>query len=171
MVQMSADSLKNHLTNPLKTYLFDLIVPDPIGDGDSDTFNLRCQSTSIPGRSVGKILIPYKGSAGVGYAGKLAYTHTWDCVFVESEDVTVHDALYSWCQKIVHDRYNVGQGDLLNKKDLYLHMLSTAGVTVMRIKMIGCYPESIAEVPVSYDDEGSVMYPATWHYDRWEKVD
>lgn len=171
MTQMSADALKNNLSNVQRTYLWEVIIPSPVGDGDSNTFLLRCRSTAIPARRQGQILVPFKQSAGVAYPGKLAYDHTWACVFVEGEDKKVFDAFYSWMQEIVHDRLNTGSGDLSIKADLYLTLQSTAGENTTKIKMIGCYPMEQGELALSYDDEGNALLPITFSYDRWEKVD
>ena len=169
MANMSIDNLKNNLSNPARTYLWDVIIPRIVGEGDSDVLMLRCQSANIPGRSVGEILVPYKQSAGVKYPGKLTYPHTWDCTFIEGEDKKIFDAIYSWEQQIINDVTNVGIGDILIKSDIYLKMLSTKGENYMNIRLIGCYPQDVGDIAVSYDDEASVMYPVTWSYDRWEE--
>ena len=103
MALMGQDSLKANLTNPARSYLWDVLVPVPVGDGDSTTYQVRAQSTQIPGRKNESIAIPYKQTAGVVVAGKLSYDHTWTCEFIEGEDKKVFDAVYSWQQKIVHD--------------------------------------------------------------------
>jgi len=170
MTQMNASALQDNLSNPQKTYLWDVIIPNPIGGGDADTLMLRCQSTNRPGRSVGKILLPYKQSAGVSYPGKLTYSHTWDCTFVEGEDKATWNIIYSWMQKVIHDKTNIGTGDILIKSDIYIKLLGTAGAETLKIRLVGCYPESTPDIPLSYDDEGNVMHPVTWSYDRWEEA-
>lgn len=170
MPQMGLDSLKANLSNPARVYLWDVIIPSPIGDGDTDTLMLRCQSTNIPGRSVGTIAVPYKQSAGIQFPGKLAYSHTWECVFIEGEDKKIHDAIYSWMQRIVHDRDNVSDGDIAIKSDIWLSLITTKGEEYMKIKLIGCYPEAVGDVAVAYDTDERINYTVTFRYDRWERV-
>jgi len=171
MTTMNADALKNDLTNPQRTYMWEVLVPTPVGEGEAQDFLIRCQSTSIPERSVGTIVVPFKQSAGVVYPGKLTYTHTWDCTFIEGEDKKVFNAIYSWQQKIVHDRTNLGVGDFFVKTDIYLTLLSTQGEKTMRIKLVGAFPSVRGDVALNYDDEGNVLYPVTWSYDHWEEAD
>ena len=170
MAQMGVESLKHNLSNPARVYLWDVIIPNPLGDGDTDTLMLRAQTASIPGRSFGEILVPYKQSAGTKYPGKLTYDHTWDITFIEGEDKKMFDAFYSWVQKIVHDFDNVGDGDTEIKTDMYLQLLTTKQQPFQKIKLVGCYPQAIGNVDLAYDAENPVRYTVTFSYDRWEEA-
>ena len=70
MALMGLDSLKSNLTNPARTYLWEVVIPVPIGNGDTDTYTVRAQTTEIPARSNGEITIPFKQTAGIKVAGK-----------------------------------------------------------------------------------------------------
>ena len=94
-MEFSYDVLKNNLTNPQRTYLWEVLIPKPVGGGSSETFAVRAQSTEIPGASFATINIPYKQTAGVVFAGKLQYDHKWNATFIEGEDHIVYDA---FCQ-------------------------------------------------------------------------
>ena len=168
MAEMSVDSLKANLTNPARTYLWEVLIPTVPGGGDADAVLLRAQSTNKPGKSVGAIHVPYKQSAGIQYHGKLSYTHTWDVTFIEGEDKKIFEAINAWMQKVVHDATNVGDGDAAIKSDIYLNLLTTTGEIYQSIKMIGCFPQEVGDVAMAYDDEATVMYPVTFAYDRWE---
>jgi len=170
MTDMSVDALKDNLSDAQRSYLFELIIPNPVGGGNEETLRLRLMSTSLPGRSFGGILIPFKQSAGVKYPGKLTYDHTWDCVFVEGEDEKTFDALYAWFQSVIHDRTNMGTNDVVIKTDGILRMLGRDGAVTRKVKMIGLYPESLGDTPISQDDEGELRYTMTWSYDRWEDI-
>ena len=171
MPQMSTDQLRNNLTNPQRTYLWDVLIPNPVGGGDPDTISLRARSKSIPEASFGQILIPYKQSAGVVYPGKLSFPHDWDCTFIEGEDHAMFDIIYDWRQSIINDRTNIGTTDVAVKSDIYLKLLKTDGEESMKIRLVGCFPRVCPSVPLSYDDESELQYPVTWSYDRWEKVE
>ena len=168
MVQMGVDNLKNNLTNPQRLYLWEFQCMNPIGGGDGETLMLRCQTSEWPGQSFGQIHIPYKQSGGIEVPGKLTYDHILETTMIEGEDGVVHAAIMAWMQKIVHNKTNVGVGDSLIKTDVYIRLLSTAGEETKKIKLTGCFPLVKAKVPVSYDDEGNMLYPISWSYDRWE---
>jgi len=170
MANMGADSLRTNLTNPARTYLWEVMFANPIGEGDADVLMLRCQTTNIPGSSVGEILVPYKQSAGIKFPGKLTMSHTWTCTFVESSDKKVFDALHSWRQAIVHSRLNVGGPDIAIKSDIYLRLLDTKGQVYQTIRLVGCYIQAVDDTPLAYEDEDVVRYSATFSYDYWEEV-
>jgi hypothetical protein len=168
MADMGINSLKNNVTNPARTYLWEVIFANPLG-GNTDTLLLRARSTSIPGRSVGDIHLPYKGTGGVEYPGKLTFPHDWSCTFVESEDGKTWNALYDWSQKIVNAE--TGTSGLIIKTDVYLNLLNTDGSSRDKIKLVGAYIKNIADVALDYGGEALVNIVATWRYDYWVKVE
>jgi len=166
--KLSVANLKGNLTNPQRVYMWDVVIPEPIGGGDSDTLLLRCRSTNIPGESVGQITIPYKQTAGFVVPGKRTLSHTWTCEFVEGEDVKVSTALRGWLHAAVNSE-GVGGGDTNIKRDIYLVLVSTQGAETRKIKLVGCYIQDIAEAAVSYDTEAELLYSATFAYDEVEE--
>jgi len=172
MADMSQDVLKNNLTNPAKGFLWEVMFVNPIGGGDADALDARCQSSSIPGRSVGEITIPYKGTPGVRFPGKLQMSHNWSVTFVEStEDRKTFNALHAWHQAIVNDRTGLGGPDPAIQSDVYLKCLDQEGTTWLTIKLVGCYVSEIGEVSLSYETNTNIVFPVTLSYDRWEKVE
>ena len=164
----SVNSLKANLTNPARSYLWSVVFPNPIGGGNGDTLMLRCQSTSMPGRSVGNITVPFQAGADLQYPGKLKYEHTWSCTFLEGEDSAVLTAFYAWAQTIVNDDTNVGgnQADILS--DIYLQMVSTNNVNYAQYRLVNCYVESIGQVELDYTTEAIIKVPITFRYNSWE---
>ena len=166
---MSADNLKNNLSNPARAYLWEAMFTNPIGGGSAEVLMLRCQSANIPGRSVGEILIPFKQTAGIKFPGKLTVSHTWTTTFVEGMDKKVFNAIHAWNQAVVHDRLGVGGPDVTIKANEYLRLLDTQGNVIMKIKFVGMYPQAVDDVPVAMDSEAAVYYSVTWSFDHWEE--
>ena len=169
-MSFSVDSLRTNLTNPARAYLWEVEFINPIGGGDADTLTVRCQSASIPARSVNPIHVPYKQSAGIQYAGKLKYSQSWSLSFVEGEDKKIHDAIYGWQQQLVHDISNLSAGDEYIKADLYMRLQTTKGEDGMNIRLVGCFPISIGEVSLSQSTEDLIRYEVTFSYDRWQEI-
>lgn len=168
-MDFSADVLKNNLTNPQRTYLWEILIPSPVGGGDSQMFTVRAQSTEIPSISVGKILIPYKQTPGIVVAGKQEVDHTWEITIVEGEDHAVYDALYAWLSKIVDPITGVGVGDPLYRTDLILILQNTTGGDNLKIKIKSAYVQSISKAALSYESDGYLKYTVTFAFNNIEK--
>lgn len=165
---MSVNSLRNNLSNPGRVYLWEVLFPSPL-EGDTETLLLRAQTTEMPERSFGSILIPYKQTAGIKYPGKLTYPHTWDITFVEGEDRAIIQTFYDWCNRVIDDK--TGVGDLVVKTDIYLHLIDTNGNVSKKIKMSGCYPERMGNVSMDYNSEEEMKFTITFSYDVWTMAD
>jgi len=167
-LKLSAETLKYNLTNPARTYMWDIIFPRVVGGGDNNALTIRAQSTAIPGRSIGTILLPYKATAGVIYPGKNTYDHEWSVTFLEGEDKKIHNAIYTWMNYAVDDIYGFGAGDLVVKSDIYLRLLSTrSGSEHAVFRMVGAFPTNIAKAELDNASEDVVRYSVTFGYDRW----
>lgn len=187
---LNVTSLKANLTNPARVYLWEVDIPDAgglagvmasvTGLGSSRGFSslfggslvtLRAQSTELPGRSVGDILIPFKQSGGLRFPGRLTYSHDWPVTFVEGEDRAIFDFLHNWEELVVGETTDASAGEPDLRRDVTLRLLDTRGnVAPQSIKMIGCYPKMTAPVPLQYGTDAPIMIPATLSYDWWEKI-
>jgi len=168
MVEMNVDSLRNNITNPARNYLWEVIIPSP-PEGSTETIMLRAQTASIPERSFGSILIPFKQTGGVKFPGKITYPHTWDVTFVDGEDREMLKTFYDWMNQIIHDRFFIVSVDF--KTDIYLHLINQDNTVAKKIKLVGTYPERLADVNLPQDSEDAIMFTVTFSYDRWELVD
>ncbi len=170
MAKMSSDSLKNNLTNVARVYLWEVLFTNPVGGGDGDVLELRCQTTTAPGRSVGAIHIPFKATAGIQFPGKVTYSHAWTCSFVEGTDGEVFAALHAWLQEISDSTTGIGGLDTEVKTNIFLNLLDQEGDIYRTIKIVGAFVQSIDDVPLPYGDDGEIKYNATFSFDRWEAV-
>jgi len=164
---MSVDNLKNDLTNPARAYLWDIVIPNIPGGGDAESLEIRAFSTSIPGRGLGGIKLAYKGGPGMKVPGKITMSQSWPVVIREGTDKKVFEALNSWQETISGVKTGIGTLDPLLKANLYLKCLDPPGSTWLKIQMVGCYPEDVAEVPLSQDTEDVIMFSCTFSYDYW----
>jgi len=168
MVTMNSDALKNHITNPARPYLFELVIPDP-GGGDSELWRMRGQSAVIPGRSFTKHHVDFKATGGVEYAGKERYGHRWETTLIESEDRETFNAFYTWMQEVLHNKTGIGAGDTVIKRDLYITLINTDGTVGDKIKIIGCFPEEVPDTPLDMGSDDILRYTCAFSYDRWER--
>jgi hypothetical protein len=117
---------------------------------------------------VGKIHVPYKGSAGVEFPGKIQMSHSWPCTFIESSDSKVFNALHNWLEKILSVKSGHGSFDSDIKTDIYLRLLAQDNSVSRSIKMVGCFLSTMDDQALTYDNENAIMYNATFSYDYWE---
>lgn len=169
MANMGADNLKNNLTNPARTFLWDVLIPVPIGDGDSTTFQIRAQSSEIPSRGNNVIKIDYKATAGIRLAGKTNYgDNNWNCTFIEGEDKKVFNAIFSWQQLINHNVAGIGVGDPLYKTDAYITLTKIDGTAFLKLKLKGVWISNMDKVALSYSDESTVKFAVQFTFDSVE---
>ena len=166
---MTLSKLKANLTNVQRGYMWELIIPSPKGDGDTETIRLRAHTASIPGRSHGAIHVDYKQSAGFNVPGKLRFPQELTFTMIEGEDAKTHEFFYSWMQEINSDETNLGLGDVLIKGTIYMRLLSTNNSETLKLALEGAYPKSVPDVPTDMREESEIRYPVTFSYDRWVK--
>jgi|GEM_PF-6728974 len=169
MADMSADVLRNNLSNPARTYLWHIYFTTMIGGGDAAKVEGRCQSTSIPSRSTRGIHLPYKGTPGLKFPGKLTQPQIWRCRFVEGIDRKVFDALYGWQQTILNARTGIGSPDPTLKTEIHLKCINYGNVDWLAIKLVGAWLEEMPDVPLTYDANTFIHFDASFSYDYWEK--
>lgn len=167
---MTTDKLKANLTKPQRSFMWEVIIPNPMGDGDPETFTLRCQSATKPGRSFSPIKVEYKQGPGFKIPGKLRYDQSWEVTVLEGEDAEMHKFLYTWQQGIINDASELGWGDALIKRDIYLRLLDTSDEETLKIKLMGAYPENVPAAPLSMTADGILSYSATFSFDKWIEV-
>lgn len=164
MSLMGQDALKSNLSLPQRAYLFDVLIPVPIGDGDFNTLQVRARSTQIPSRSNEVISIPYKQTAGIVIAGKDKLEHTWTCTFMEGEDQLIWNAISTWQQTIVDSVAGISNGNY--QTDVYLNMDSTAGNTTMNLKLKNAWISNVGAVALNYEGAGAIVtYSVTFSFD------
>ena len=168
MARMSADNLRNDISSPAKVYLWEVLFASVVGGGNRDHLEVRAHSTAIPGRSFGEILVPFMGGPGIKFPGKLVMTHIWPAVFIEGNDRATWNVVYPWMQAIQNARTGFGSLDADIKRDVYLRLIDQTGAVTNRVKLLGCYPQAVDEVPLAYEDEASIFYNVTFSYDTWE---
>lgn len=171
MADMSVNALRNNLTNIARSFWYDIIFASPIGGGDSTAMEARCVSTSLPGRGVGTIKVPYKASPGVKFPGKITMGQTWPVTFVEGTDKAIFDALYGWSEAIRSAQFGTGGDDSDIKSDILVLPHDQNGDPWLKIKLVGAYVENIPDVSISWDSEAEVRFSCTFSYDYWVEVD
>ena len=170
MGQMGVDVLKNNLTNPARTYLWEFEIPAPKGTGSNDVWFIRAVSAIIPGKSFDDIDINYKGTGGFRVPGRERYSHDFPVTILEGEDKRGFVAINSW-QNQIRSIDGTGEPDSNLKTDGILILLDNKESSWNRIKLTGIYPKSVGDVELSYDNSTNIKFNVVFSYDRWEPID
>lgn len=168
-MDIGTESLRSNLTNIARVYLWEVEFIDPVGGGDKEALKIRCQSTQRPGRSSGQIHVPYKGTGGIEFPGKVTFLHRWTCTFIEGTDTKISTALLQWQQAILNARTGQGSIDQEIKTNVYLKLLDQKNAVVETIKLVGCFPLDVSDVSLSNAEEAPIVYTVVFSYDYWEK--
>ncbi len=157
----------------VRTYMFDLTIPGTVAGANSDDLLVRVRNVSIPGRGNTPIESSFFGMKTF-FPGRVELAGTVAVTFEEFEDRTVSTALYNWQQQIF-DWEDGGASQKASKADiaetLILQIYGYNGEPLAengKIHFFNAWPQNIADVALSYEDNASVKYEVTFQYDRWE---
>jgi len=149
-----------------RTYTWELLIP-AISDVTQEDLQIRCRTVTIPGRSQEVITSNY-GGMEVHFPGRQKFTQPFNITFEEFADRKVAKALYVWQQSVFDT--DVGGGAGKQAVNVFLQLTDYAGLSTQsygKIKLTNCWPESVAEVPLSYAENGAIQYTLALRYDTW----
>lgn len=164
--ELSIDAIKSNLTDPLRTYLWEMMIPNVPGGGDVDAVRLRCVSSAIPNVASEEIVVDWRAMR-FRIAGKLNYSHTITMTFLESADRKILDAFYNWRKLVTNPETGAGVAPSEYKTDIYISLLNTKGEEVVKIKLMGCYPQEMGEIALDMATNEIIRPTVTFSYDRW----
>jgi hypothetical protein len=166
---MGLGSLKSLLSNPQRSYLWEIRVLNPQG-GSSTTpamLTVMAETAKIPKRSHEVISIPYKQTAGIVVYGKDKLTHLFSCTFRENENSVIYNMIRKWQNAMIDARSGVANGPY--QTDVFCALLDVNGNDTTVIKLKGAWISDIDEPQLSYaDGTGLLKYGVTFSYDYFE---
>jgi hypothetical protein len=163
--RLSAQSLKNNINDAARQYLWEMVIPNPIGGGDVDALRFRARTTVIPGASHGEIHLDYKSSQGINLPGRVRFPQKLACTFIESEDSAIWNAITEWRKKITDPIEGNCDGDVNIKSDIYLNLITQNDSEWLKLKVIGAYPSEIADATLDNDTDAVITFSVTFTYD------
>lgn len=152
-----------------RTYTWRLILP-PINGVTEEEMQIRCRSVVIPGRSQEVITSNY-GGMEIHFPGRQKFTQPFNITFEEFADRKIASMLYYWQQSVFNTTVGGGLGKQNMNAHLQLTKYNTTDVPKSEyglIKLNHVWPESVAEIPLSYADNTAIQYALALRYDSWE---
>lgn len=147
------------------------------GDGGNRMI-VHCRTAVIPGRTQAMIDSNF-GGMKQWFAGKTEFPYTFGVTIEENEDMFVRKTLHGWQESIFQVQTGATQGHSVttNKRSLVSDNMSLqlfrfdGEPAEKKFKFKNGILQGIGDVSVSYDDNASVKYDATFQYDFFELVD
>jgi hypothetical protein len=182
MADFSIGSVGKELGDIQRTYTWELRLTPPnkvLADLpiNEDMIKIRCRSVVIPGRSQEFITSNFMGMEQF-FPGRVKFTNPFNITFEEFEDRTIARFLYAWQQKLFQTTEGATGGSGFKKSEMVaescnLILLDYQGNEVSDnkcgvIQINNAWPESVAEVPMSYAESTALQYALSIRYDTWE---
>ena len=132
------------------------------------TFHLQCNVSAIPPLTVTPIEKQYFGRT-VKIPGDIVYGDLTTTV-MNTEDYSVRSAIEKWMDKMNGHVSNKGFSNNTDwVTDLELIQYSKDGESLMYFEFIDCWPQTLAEIPLSYDTASDIeQFDVTWAYNYYQ---
>ena len=121
-----------------------IIFPADVPGATSDKVNILAQSTSIPGREIDAMDVPFMG-AQYKLAGQVTYPD-WEVTFRIDDNYDIYKKFRAWSELIKGTETNIASFPSQYKTDPELYQLDGAGNKLTKITLKGAFPMSISEV-------------------------
>lgn len=156
------------LPDPLMQYNWDLFIPIMPGTPNSRAFTIKAMTTSIPGSQIEKVEVPLHGVVN-NYAGRPMYSHQLQITLLETRDVGTRDMIRRW-QRLARDLItNTGTYKEIYSTTVEMVLYDDLPSEVKRLKLIGCFPESLDDSSVDGSQSAAVNINVTLCYDYIEE--
>lgn len=160
-----------NLSDPLRTFNFDIKIPTIPGTGSAEELTLRCMSSQLPGWEYDAITITAGGPHPIKLPGKIKYTHSWNVTVLEGRDRAIHRALRSWGAM----QFDPIDGTALTSQEYKVSGLVTlydnAGDKVSTNRLEGLWVMKVDDVELSYEKSEAINFKVTFSYDNWVELD
>ena len=137
-----------------------------------EDFEMFCRATSIPGTTIGQVVVPYFGRE-VKFAGNRTFAD-WTVTVINDEDFKVRSVMEKWMNSINLHTNNSRVGGGTGTKGYYstatVHQLSksTVGNTTRSYTFQQMFPTDLSEITLDWGDNDSIQeFTVTFAYDFW----
>ncbi len=163
------EGFKSQIKSIQRASLFDVAIPDfRYGSGDPYMLKFGVKNAPFPGSTVGDLAVNYMGRA-IHWYGDRQYGGTWATTCILDGKWEIFNALYAWNQgmgganRIVSEDLNMHDHF---KVDAYVTAYSSDGRAAHRVKLVGLWPQDIAEISMDWGSaDTAVDFAVTWVYD------
>jgi len=149
-------------------FKFDITTMGLVGAGGVTDINLYCNVSAIPPLTVTPIEKQYFGRT-VKIPGDIVYGDLATTV-LNAEDYSIRNAIEAWMDHINSHKENKGiSGNSTWVTDGTLTQYDKEGDALVAWEFIDMWPQTIAELPLSYDTASDIeQFDVTWAYNYYK---
>jgi hypothetical protein len=138
------------------------------GTPNSRAFTFKAMTTSIPGSLIEKVEVPLHG-VQLNFAGRQNFSHSLQITLLETRDVGTRDMLRRWQQTARDWLTNTGSYKETYSTTVEMVLYDDIPQEVKRIKLIGCFVETLDDSQVDGSASAAVNISCTLSYDYLEE--
>ena len=145
----------------------------PTTDNVADLQSLKwfCKGTSIPGATIGTVIVPYFGRE-IKLAGNRTFPE-WTVTVLNDENFAVRSQFEAWMNKINEHSGNMrgvggGSSDYVKKAQVEQFSKQGSDKVSAKYEFINIFPTDLSEITLDWGDNDTVEeYTVTFSYDYW----
>ena len=136
--------------------------------GETSDLAFLCSATALPGQTVGQVAIPFRGRV-LNIAGDRTF-EPWTITVLNDTDFKLYRAFERWMNGINNMTDNEGIANPADYQvDGFVDQLDRNGTTLKSYTYRGLYPESLANIPLSYGTNDAIeTFDVTFRYQYFE---
>lgn len=143
--------------------LFEMEILFPQTVGTSEVINILVDSTSIPGRIIEPIDVPFMGQQ-LKIAGAVTYDD-WTCTYRMDDNYEVYKKFRAWSELVHGTTSNITSFPTQYKSNPIIYQLDAAGNRLNKITLNGAWPNSIGEIALAQAETSFQTVDITLSYD------
>lgn len=148
------DTLGGKFKNLAAPNRFEVELLYPFG-GDSEIAKFMCKAATIPGETIGEIIVGYQ-SQKLKLAGDREYPD-WTVTVYQTEEWSVRNDLEKWMKLINDPETNFKTSHESYWTDLKVTQLGVNSLAPVAIYILkGCWPSDLAEITLDWDSTDEV---------------
>lgn len=152
--------------------LFEVNMTDKGNFFKGKDLNFFAKATSIPGATIGQVVVPYFGRE-VKFAGNRTFAE-WTLTIINDETFSIRGQMENWMNAINSHETNArttGDGSSAYVADAYVSQYAKNGSTVTsEYTFKNVFPTDISEITLDWGDNDTVEeFTVTFAYDFWSR--
>jgi len=163
MPKFDIDSYRANFQGGARAYLFYFKpnFPSAVG-GDTEKATYLVRSTSLPETSSDEIVTNWHGF-DFKMAGKYTYTD-WTVTFNVDRDAAIQQMFHNWAALIHDPTTNIYSAPSVYFADQQLELLDLDSKPILKYKLVGAWPKTIATATLDYSTNDVVQFDVTFTY-------